>query len=93
MLDFEGDPDDEGVPPPQNAICLPESGNFLKIPKKWPGLRDFNEIIGQDSKWRQKAKIVVPERHALAVVVRVSVALRLQVLHLVRKGVKCAYAG
>jgi hypothetical protein len=29
----------------------------------------------------------------LAVVVRVSVALRLQVLHLVRKGVKCAYAG
>jgi hypothetical protein len=26
-----------------------ESGNSLKIPKKWPGFRDINEIIGQGS--------------------------------------------
>jgi len=28
-----------------------ESGEFLKIPKKWPGFRDINEIIGQGSKY------------------------------------------
>jgi len=27
-----------------------DSGNFLKKTKKWPGFRDINEIIGQDSK-------------------------------------------